>query len=80
MVFVENEVDKRSKHTKAVTRAGCAVDFSMPDERMLTSWMMGRVKAAGKTMTREAWTEFLIEVVTLWSYGYGNGKVAFLCI
>ena len=58
MVFVESEVDKRSKTYKAVTKAGCAVDFSMPDERMLTSWMMGRVKAAGKTMTREAWTEF----------------------
>lgn len=58
MVFVESEVDKRSKPYKAVTKAGCAVDFSMPDERMLTSWMMGRVKAAGKTMTREAWTEF----------------------
>lgn len=58
MIFVESEVDKRSKTYKAAVKAGSAVDFSMPDERMLTSWMMARVKQAGKTMTQEAWTEF----------------------
>lgn len=58
MVFVESDVDKRSKAYKAIVKAGSAVDFSMPDERMLTSWMMARVKAAGKTMTRDAWNEF----------------------
>ena len=58
MVFVESDVDKRSKAYKAIAKAGSAVDFSMPDERMLTSWMMARVKAAGKTMTRDAWNEF----------------------
>ena len=87
MVFVESEVDKRSKTYKAVTRAGCAVDFSMPDERMLTSWMMGRVKAAGKTMTREAWTEFFdrssdsmdhmdMEMEKLLSYVYEKDSIA----
>lgn len=58
MIFVESEVDKRSKTYKAAVKAGSAVDFSMPDERMLTSWMMARMKQAGKTMTQEAWTEF----------------------
>lgn len=87
MVFVESEVDKRSKTYKAVTKAGCAVDFSMPDERMLTSWMMGRVKAAGKTMTREAWTEFFdrssdsmdhmdMEMEKLLSYVYEKDSIA----
>lgn len=55
---MESDVDKRSKAYKAIVKAGSAVDFSMPDERMLTSWMMARVKAAGKTMTRDAWNEF----------------------
>jgi DNA polymerase-3 subunit delta len=52
-------VDKRSKTYKAANKHGTTVDFTMPEEKMLTSWMMGRVKAAGKTMTRDAWTEFL---------------------
>lgn len=87
MVFVESEVDKRSKTYKAVTKAGCAVDFSMPDERMLTSWMMGRVKTAGKTMTREAWEEFFnrsndsmdhmdMEMEKLLSYVYEKDNIA----
>ena len=31
MVFVESDVDKRSKAYKAIVKAGSAVDFSMPD-------------------------------------------------
>jgi DNA polymerase-3 subunit delta len=58
-IFMESKVDKRSKTYKAANKHGKAVDFTMPEEKMLTSWMMGRVKAAGKTMTRDAWTEFL---------------------
>ena len=37
--------------TKRSQRQAVRWIFSMPDERMLTSWMMARVKAAGKTMT-----------------------------
>lgn len=57
-VFVESEVDKRSKTYKAISKAGSAVDFSMPDEKLLTTWMGSRIKAAGKTISREAWQEF----------------------
>lgn len=57
-IFVESEVDKRSKTYKAVSKSGAAIDFSMPDEKMLTTWMGSRIKAAGKTISREAWQEF----------------------
>ncbi|MDD6194002.1 MAG: DNA polymerase III subunit delta [Lachnospiraceae bacterium] len=57
-VFVESEVDKRSKTYKALSKSGCAVDFSMPDEKLLTTWMGSRLKAAGKSISREAWQEF----------------------
>ena len=57
-IFVESEVDKRSKTYKAISKAGSAVDFSMPDEKLLTTWMGSRIKAAGKTISREAWQEF----------------------
>lgn len=86
MIFVESEVDKRSKTYKAAVKAGSAVDFSMPDERMLTSWMMARVKQAGKTMTQEAWTEFFdrtndsmdhmnLEMEKLLSYIYDKDSI-----
>ena len=57
-IFVESEVDKRSKTYKAVSKSGAAIDFSMPDEKMLTTWMGSRIKSAGKTISREAWQEF----------------------
>lgn len=59
LIFVENNVDKRTKTYKAANKYGRAVDFVMPDEKMLSKWMMSRVKAAGKAMTRDAWEEFL---------------------
>lgn len=87
MIFVESEVDKRSKTYKAAVKAGSAVDFSMPDERMLTSWMMARMKQAGKTMTQEAWTEFFdrtndsmdhmnLEMEKLLSYVYDKDSIS----
>lgn len=57
-IFVESEVDKRSKTYKAVSKSGAAINFSMPDEQMLTTWMVKRIKLAGKTISREAWQEF----------------------
>ena len=86
IISVESEVDKRSKTYKAAVKAGSAVDFSMPDERMLTSWMMARVKQAGKTMTQEAWTEFFdrtndsmdhmnLEMEKLLSYIYDKDSI-----
>lgn len=59
LIFVENNVDKRTKTYKAANKYGRAVDFVMPDEKMLSKWMMSRVTAADKAMTRDAWEEFL---------------------
>lgn len=57
-IFVESEVDKRSRTYKSMKKHGCAVDFTMPDEKTLAGWMGKRLKNAQKTITREAWTEF----------------------
>lgn len=57
-IFVESDVDKRSKTYKALFKNGYAADFSMPDENMLAGWMGNRLKAAGKSITRDAWREF----------------------
>lgn len=52
-------MDKRTKTCKAVQKAGRAVEFTMPDEKTLARWMGARLKQAKKTISREAWAEFL---------------------
>ncbi len=59
-LFVEREIDKRSKTFKAVQKVGTAVEFVMPDERTIARWMGGRLKDAHKTISKEAWSEFLV--------------------
>ena len=58
-LFVEREVDKRSKTYKAAAKAGRAVEFRMPDEKTIARWMGARLKEANKTISKEAWAEFV---------------------
>ena len=51
-VFVEEEVDKRSKLFKAASRAGSAVEFETPKEDMLIRWILGRIQREGKKITQ----------------------------
>lgn len=87
LVFLEDNVDKRSKTYKAANKYGKAIEFTMPDQKMLTSWMMARIKAAGKSITRSAWDEFLLrtgesmenmdkEMEKLLSYVYDKDAIA----
>lgn len=52
MIFVENEVDKRSRMYKAVQKAGRAVEFATQDADTLTRWVLGTLKREGKQITR----------------------------
>lgn len=58
-VFVEEEVDKRSKLFKAASRAGSAVEFETPKEDMLIRWMLGRIQREGKKITQSVMQLFL---------------------
>ena len=58
-VFVEEEVDKRSKLFKAATRAGSAVEFETPKEDMLIRWILGRIQREGKKITQSVMQLFL---------------------
>ena len=51
MIFVEEEVDKRSKLFKAVTANGYAANCEMQDEAMLNKWIMGLLKKENKSIT-----------------------------
>ena len=59
-VFVEEEVDKRSKLFKAASRAGSAVEFETPkEEDMLIRWILGRIQREGKKITQSVMQLFL---------------------
>ena len=58
-VFVEEEVDNRSKLFKAASRAGSAVEFETPKEDMLIRWILGRIQREGKKITQSVMQLFL---------------------
>lgn len=58
-VFVEEEVDKRSKMYKAVKKEGTAVEFSAQNEALLTRWILSRLKKEGKNITSSVMQLFL---------------------
>ena len=58
-IFVEEEVDKRSKLFKAITKAGKAVEFGEQNEELLIRWIVGRLKRENKNITREVLQLFM---------------------
>ena len=60
-LFVETEVDKRSKLYKTVSAKGCAVEFGIQDENTLKRWVLGMVKRENKKISEPA-LNFLLEM------------------
>lgn len=58
-IFVEEEVDKRSKMFKAVKAAGRVVEFPRQDAQTLTKWIIGLLKAENKKITQPTMQLFL---------------------
>lgn len=52
MIFVESEVDKRSRMYKAVQKAGRVVEFATQDGDTLTRWVLGMLKRENKRITK----------------------------
>lgn len=63
-VFVEKEVDKRSKLYKAVKAKGHIVELAVQDEETLRKWVLGLVKKEKKQMTGADAAYFLYKVGT----------------
>ncbi len=59
MVFVEDEVDKRSKMFKAVKAQGSVVEFPRQKQELLMRWVAGRIKREHKNITTHAMQLFL---------------------
>lgn len=58
-VFVESEVDKRSRLYKTVKKFGRDTEFVTPDENMLSRWVLGILKRENKQITQRALELFL---------------------
>lgn len=58
-VFVEDVVDKRNKMYKAVKDSGRIVEFPRQSEKVLTQWILGRLKKENKKITQTVLQLFL---------------------
>ncbi len=63
-IFVEEEVDKRSKMYKAAKASGRIVEFLPQNEELLTRWILGRLKREGKNITGSVMQLFLTKTGT----------------
>lgn len=63
-VFVEEEVDRRSKMFKAVGKTGSAVEFKTQSEQILVRWVGGRIRREGKSITQAAYQAFISKAGT----------------
>lgn len=63
-VFVEEEVDKRSKLFKAVGKCGNAVEFGKQTDEILMKWVAGRINKEGKNITQAAYQSFIAKTGT----------------
>ena len=59
MIFIEKEVDKRSKTYKSLKDIGRMVEFKTPGEKMLTRWVLTVLQKNGKKLTQPTMQLFL---------------------
>lgn len=64
LIFVEAEVDKRSKLFKAIQSKGCVVEFTEQDENTLKRWVAGMLGREGKKITESTVQLFLTKTGT----------------
>lgn len=58
-VFVEEEVDKRSRMYKAVKNSGRIVEFARQKDTLLVQWILSRLKRENKKITQSVMQLFL---------------------
>lgn len=64
MVFVESEVDKRSRMYKAVKKYGRIVEFGQQDSNTIMRWVLGILNREGRKITRSDMELFLTKTGT----------------
>jgi len=54
LLFVEDEIDKRSKTFKSAKKHGRVVEFPRQNEKVLEKWVLGKIKKENKQITKNA--------------------------
>lgn len=86
VIFVEKEVDKRSRLYKWIGKHGYASEMNTPDEKMLITWVKGLCRAEGKQIedsvifyfVEHMGTDMLLlknEMEKLFCYCYDSEKI-----
>jgi len=63
-IFIEEEIDKRSKLFKAVSKCGNAIEFGTQTDETLMKWVGGRISREGKNITQAAYQSFISKTGT----------------
>lgn len=58
-VFVEDEVEEKTKIFKAANKVGSTVKFVTPKSDILQKWIIGRIAKEGKDITQAAYQSFI---------------------
>lgn len=58
-IFVETEVDKRSRTYKSMKKSGAIIEFAAQNEALITKWILGRIKRENKNITQPVLQLFL---------------------
>lgn len=58
-VFVEDEVEEKTRIFKAASKYGSMVKFITPKEDILRRWIIGRIAKEGKDITKAAYQSFI---------------------
>ena len=58
-VFVEKEIDKKTKMYKAVNKIGSVVEFKRQTDETLARWINGRIRRNGKNITGDSYALFV---------------------
>lgn len=64
IIFVEEEVDKRSKMYKAAQKTGSVVEFKKQTDEILIRWILGRLKKENRKITNPVMQLFLTKTGT----------------
>lgn len=72
IIFVESELDKRSKLYKVIQSKGCIVEFEVQDENTLKRWVAGILNKEGKKITESTVQLFLSKTGTDMENIYGE--------
>lgn len=59
VIFVEEEVDKRSKIYRALSKNGKAVEFGTQSDEILMKWVVAKIGKEGKNITQAAYQSFI---------------------